>query len=150
MKPRAYWCPRTSLLTLENTHNRGGGLVWDQVEAARVCEAARARGINSFLDGARLWNASVASGLPVFAAMRPNARSVTVSQGKGLTRDAARVSALMEAVESWHAETIEAPLRLASAAELAPGGGPRRTLSGRSSISCCEGRDKANGPAQLR
>lgn len=58
-------------------------------------------------------------GLPVFAAMRPNARSVTVSQGKGLTRDAARVSALMEAVESWHAEHIAAPLRLAAAEELA-------------------------------
>ncbi len=57
-------------------------------------------------------------GLPVFAAIRPNSRSVATSQGKGLTADAARAGALMEAVESWHAETIEAPLRLASAAEL--------------------------------
>ncbi|HEX6015626.1 MAG TPA: YcaO-like family protein [Geminicoccaceae bacterium] len=58
-------------------------------------------------------------GLPVFSAIRPSSRSVAVSQGKGLTADAARAAALMEAVESWHAETIEAPLRLASAAELA-------------------------------
>lgn len=57
-------------------------------------------------------------GLPVFAAIRPNSRSVATSQGKGLTPDAARAGALMEAVESWHAETIEAPLRLAGAAEL--------------------------------
>jgi ribosomal protein S12 methylthiotransferase accessory factor len=57
-------------------------------------------------------------GLPVFSAVRPNSRSVAVSQGKGLTVDAARAAALMEAAESWHAETIEAPLLLASAAEL--------------------------------
>ena len=42
-------------------------------------------------------------GVPVFAAVRPNARSVATSQGKGLAQDAARVGALMEAVESWHA-----------------------------------------------
>jgi YcaO-like protein with predicted kinase domain len=43
-------------------------------------------------------------GIPVYMASRPNSRSVAVSQGKGLTVEAARVSALMEAVESWHAE----------------------------------------------
>ncbi len=57
-------------------------------------------------------------GVPVFAAVRPNSRSVATSQGKGLTADAARAGALMEAVESWHAERIDRPLRLASAAEL--------------------------------
>ena len=43
-------------------------------------------------------------GVPVFAAMRPNARSISVSQGKGLTPDAAAASALMEAAEIAHAE----------------------------------------------
>ena len=43
-------------------------------------------------------------GIPVYMASRPNSRSVAVSQGKGLTVEAARVSALMEAVESWHVE----------------------------------------------
>jgi YcaO-like protein with predicted kinase domain len=57
-------------------------------------------------------------GVPVFAAIRPNSRSVASSQGKGLTKDAARAGALMESVEGWHAERIELPLRLASAAEL--------------------------------
>ena len=60
-------------------------------------------------------------GVPVFAAVRPNSRSVATSQGKGLTPDAARAAALMEAVESWHAERIELPLRLASADELRGG-----------------------------
>lgn len=43
-------------------HNRGGGIVFPQHEAVRICQAARERGMSSFLDGARLWNAAVASG----------------------------------------------------------------------------------------
>ncbi|HEX5077699.1 MAG TPA: YcaO-like family protein, partial [Geminicoccaceae bacterium] len=53
-------------------------------------------------------------GIPVVMVCRPNSRSVAVSQGKGLDLDAARASGLMEAVESYHAERIELPLRLAS------------------------------------
>lgn len=49
-------------------------------------------------------------GLPVIQAVRPNARSVSVSQGKGLDREAARASALMEAIEAWHGEQVQAPL----------------------------------------
>jgi len=45
-------------------------------------------------------------GIPVFQAIRPMARSMTVSQGKGLTRTAARVSALMEAIELHCAELV--------------------------------------------
>lgn len=50
-------------------------------------------------------------GIPVFMAVRPNARSLSVSQGKGLDVDAARASAMMEAIELWHAERIVLPLR---------------------------------------
>jgi YcaO-like protein with predicted kinase domain len=57
-------------------------------------------------------------GIPVVVAYRPNSRSLSVSQGKGLTLDQARVSALMESIESWHAERIALPLRLASSAEM--------------------------------
>lgn len=53
--------PPTTLVQIENTHNRGGGLVFPQAEAERICAAARGLGIASFLDGARLWNAAVAS-----------------------------------------------------------------------------------------
>ncbi len=53
--------PPTTLVQIENTHNRGGGLVFPQAEAERICAAARERGMASFLDGARLWNAAVAS-----------------------------------------------------------------------------------------
>ena len=57
-------------------------------------------------------------GVPVFTACRPNSRSLSVFQGKGLTADAARVSAAMEAYETWCAETIDRPLKLASIDEL--------------------------------
>lgn len=45
-------------------------------------------------------------GVPVFAAIRPNARSLATSQGKGLDVASARVSALMESIELWHAEHL--------------------------------------------
>ena len=64
IKPRSLPVfPPTTLLEIENTHNRSGGIVFPQDEVKRVCEAARERGLATFLDGARLWNASIASGL---------------------------------------------------------------------------------------
>ncbi len=54
--------PPTTVVEIENTHNRAGGVVFPQDEAVRICALARERGIASFLDGARLWNAAVASG----------------------------------------------------------------------------------------
>lgn len=53
-------------------------------------------------------------GIPVAVAYRPNSRALAVSQGKGLTLWAAKASALMESIESYHAERIELPLRLGS------------------------------------
>src|SRR6185503_3875678 len=47
-------------------------------------------------------------GIPVFAAIRPMGRSLSTQQGKGLVPDAARVSALMESLETWTAEQLEA------------------------------------------
>jgi ribosomal protein S12 methylthiotransferase accessory factor len=49
-------------------------------------------------------------GIPVVTVVRPNARSLAVSQGKGTTIAAAKVSAIMEAAELFHAETISGPL----------------------------------------
>ncbi|MEM8624862.1 MAG: YcaO-like family protein [Pseudomonadota bacterium] len=57
-------------------------------------------------------------GIPVFQACRPNGRSLSVFQGKGLDPDAARVSAVMEAIETHCAETIHAPLLFGSAEEI--------------------------------
>jgi len=58
-------------------------------------------------------------GIPVVMVCRPNARSNAVSQGKGIDLVVAKASGVMEAVETWHAETITAPLKLATFEELA-------------------------------
>ncbi len=57
-------------------------------------------------------------GVPVISVMRPNSRSLSVSQGKGIDLAAAKVSGAMEAIESFHAENIEHPLRLSSYRDL--------------------------------
>ena len=57
-------------------------------------------------------------GVPVVMVCRPNARSLAVSQGKGLDLAAATASGLMEAVELYHAEHVELPLKLMSQREL--------------------------------
>jgi threonine aldolase len=67
--PGAYR-PRTTLLTCEQTHNLGGGTVWPAGQLEAVCAVAREAGMRTHLDGARLFNASVAAGVApaVFAA----------------------------------------------------------------------------------
>lgn len=50
-------------------------------------------------------------GLPVYIAIRPNSRSLATSLGKGFDADSAKASALMESIETWHAEHIEHSLR---------------------------------------
>src|SRR5262245_28562027 len=57
--------PPTTVVEIENTHNRAGGVVFPQDEVRRICAAAREHGVTSYLDGARLWNAAVASRRPV-------------------------------------------------------------------------------------
>jgi ribosomal protein S12 methylthiotransferase accessory factor len=57
-------------------------------------------------------------GIPVTMVTRPNARSLAVAQGKGLTLIAAKASGLMESIEAYHSETISLPLRLCTYEEL--------------------------------
>ena len=57
-------------------------------------------------------------GIPVVMVVRPNSRSVAVSQGKGMDLASAKASGLMEAIETWHAERLTLPLKLASYREL--------------------------------
>lgn len=59
-------------------------------------------------------------GLPVFQAIRPNARTLSVSQGKGRTPILAKVAAAMEAVELWYAENVAPGPVHATVDELAP------------------------------
>jgi threonine aldolase len=63
--------PPTTLVAVENTHNRAGGVVVPLAEAEAICTAARAHGVASLLDGARLWNAAIALGVPPAAVAAP-------------------------------------------------------------------------------
>ena len=69
-------------------------------------------------------------GIPVWSAIRPNSRTLAVSQGKGLTDAAAQASAAMEAVEVATAERMDLPRRVCAAADLAAEGCEAATLQG--------------------
>jgi len=74
--------PPTTLVQIENTHNRGGGTVFPQTDAEAVCGAAREHGVATFLDGARLWNAAAASGSTVADLAAPfDLTAVALSKG---------------------------------------------------------------------
>ena len=63
VKPRGHMLyPPTTLVAVENTHNRMGGLVWERAALQAVADAAREHEIATVLDGARLLNAAVAIG----------------------------------------------------------------------------------------
>jgi len=60
-KPRGHLIyPPTTLVQVEDTHNRAGGVVFPPHEAAAICESAREHDVATYLDGARLFNAAVA------------------------------------------------------------------------------------------
>jgi len=84
IKPRSLpvYAPST-LVEIENTHNRSGGIVFPQDDVVRLCGLARKHGLATFLDGARLWNASVASGTSEAELAAPF-DLVAVSFSKGL------------------------------------------------------------------
>jgi threonine aldolase len=85
LKPRGHIVlAATALVVIENTHNLGGGVVFPQTDAVEICAAARAVGIASYLDGARLFNASIASGVSLAELARPfDLASVALSKGLG-------------------------------------------------------------------
>ncbi len=73
----------TKLVCLENTHNRGGGAVWPMERIRDVARVAREHRLRLHLDGARLWNVTVATGIPEREYAAPF-DSVSVCFSKGL------------------------------------------------------------------
>jgi threonine aldolase len=84
-KPRGHALfPPTTLVEIENTHNRAGGVVFPQRVVEEICAAAAERGVSSYLDGARIWNAAAASGHSVAELAHPfDLVSVAFSKGLG-------------------------------------------------------------------
>jgi threonine aldolase len=76
--------PETTLLCLENTHNRCGGAVLTPDYTDEVCNLAHTRGLKVHLDGARIFNATIALGVPA-CALSQNSDSVALCLSKGLS-----------------------------------------------------------------
>lgn len=77
----------------EDTLNKIHPMLWDVFGITRV---ANVTGLDD-LD------------IPTYIAIRPDSKILSTSQGKGITHDLAKVSAIMESIESWHAERLAAP-----------------------------------------
>jgi threonine aldolase len=83
-RPDDIHTPPSKLVWLENTHNRGGGTCYELGEVRAIGRWARANRMAAHLDGARLWNAVVASGVPAGVWADPfDTVSVCFSKGLG-------------------------------------------------------------------
>jgi len=82
----------TRIVAVENTHNRAGGICWDKAQLAEVTHAAHALGMVTHLDGARLWNAAIATG-STEAELAAGFDTISVCLSKGLGAPAGSVVA---------------------------------------------------------
>lgn len=84
LRPANTHLPRTKLVCLENTHNRGGGRIYPLSEIEAIACVCRERGLKLHLDGARLWNACAATGMSEADYAAPfDTVSVCFSKGLG-------------------------------------------------------------------
>lgn len=83
VRPENEHMVRTKLLCLENTHNRGAGKIYSLPRIQSLCDWAHSQGLKTHLDGARLFNASVATGVSLELFSEPF-ESVSVCFSKGL------------------------------------------------------------------
>lgn len=84
LRPGDHHNPPSRLVVLENTHNRAGGAIFPFDEIEKIHALTRARGLALHLDGARLWNAHVATGIPLAEYGRLfDSISVCLSKGLG-------------------------------------------------------------------
>jgi threonine aldolase len=107
--------PRATALAIENTHNTAGGRVLNAAAADALVRVARESRMAVHLDGARLWNAAVAVGVPP-ARLTQGAETVMVSISKGL---GCPVGSCLGFKKEWRARAWEIRKRL--------GGGMRQS-----------------------
>ncbi len=78
------WDPRTSVIALENTTNKGGGAFYSKENLQAIRALANKKGVALHIDGARIWNAAVASDLPLsFFGEIADTMSICFSKGLG-------------------------------------------------------------------
>lgn len=84
IRPDNIHCPQTRLVSLENSHNRHGGTILPLDEIQKVRQVCNEFGLILHLDGARIWNAHVATGISLPELTRPfDSVSVCLSKGLG-------------------------------------------------------------------
>ena len=83
IRPGEYYYPRTTLVCIENTHNRYGGTLYPVEHMRPLREFCEDRKLRLHLDGARIWNAHIASGTPL-AEYGSTVDSISICFSKGL------------------------------------------------------------------
>jgi len=83
IRPNNVHHPKTALICIENTHNRAGGTIFPYDDIMQISSFARQHNLKMHLDGARLWNASIATGTPISEYAR-HFDSVSLCFSKGL------------------------------------------------------------------
>jgi threonine aldolase len=92
IRPLSPHCAPTGLLTIENTHNMHGGTVYPMDALRETCDGAHERGVRVHMDGARIFNASAALGVPV-REIAAKADTVMFCLSKGLCAPAGSILA---------------------------------------------------------
>jgi threonine aldolase len=92
IKPVSPYSAPTGLVEIENTHNMWGGTVYPMTTIREICDGAHERGVPVHMDGARIFNASAATGIPVSEIAAP-ADTVMFCLSKGLGAPAGSILA---------------------------------------------------------
>jgi threonine aldolase len=107
MRPVSRYYPAASLVCVENTHNGAGGVVTSVTELSAIQSVAAERGLPVHMDGARLWNASVATGVPLAEiASRADTVMVAFSKGLGAPVGAALAGSAADMETAWTARKL--------------------------------------------
>ena len=102
IRPANDHLPRTRLVEIENTHNRGGGSVYALATVSAIAEVVRRHGLRLHIDGARLWNACAKSGIaPAAYASHAEPRSACASR-RGWAPGGSLVAGSRELVATAH------------------------------------------------
>ena len=102
VRPPGRYSPRSRLLWVEQTSNLGGGSIWPLERIERVVEAGRRHGLAAHMDGARLMNAVVASGVSARAFAAPfDSAWIDFTKGLGAPVGAALAGSRDFIAEAW-------------------------------------------------
>lgn len=83
IQPNLDWLPKTSLVSIENTHNKGGGSCYELDEIQAIFAVCKSNQLKFHIDGARIWNAIIAKGYDA-KSIGEQCDSISICFSKGL------------------------------------------------------------------